>query len=349
MGAPGKEGQAFMERVVYSSLGRARRRVRVRPGIGLDNGVVSLGNGRMMIVTVDPVSAIPPLGMGLSGWLSVHLIASDLTASGVDPEYAIFSYNFPPVMTQSEREEYVRSIGAECDRLGIAIVAGHTGTYPGGGYTVVGSGAMIGLAQDGRYLTPAMARPGDLVLMTKHAAIEATASLALSFPKFVEEKVGHRLAKRARSMIKLCTTVDDARAARIAGLGRGGVTSMHDATEGGVLGALNEMAAASMTEFVVDESAIRVPREVAEVCSAFELDPLSTMGEGALLITCSPAKAAHVMRALSKAGLGPSEVGHVRKGSGLTITDHSGRSRRYRGGRDQYWSAYESAVRRRLG
>jgi hydrogenase expression/formation protein HypE len=233
----GKMGPGFMERVVYDSLGRSSRRVIVGPGRGLDNAVVSLGHGKVMILTVDPISAVPRFGMKLSAWLSVHLIASDYTTSGFDPEFAIFSYNLPPTMSQSDREEYVRSVGDECKRLGVAIAAGHTGSYPGGGYTVVGAGTMLGLAPDGSYITPSMARAGDLILMTKHAAIEAAGSLALSFPKFAEQKVGSAVARRARDMIRLCTTVKDARAARKIGTGDDGISSMHDATEGGVLGA----------------------------------------------------------------------------------------------------------------
>jgi len=337
-----------MEQVVYSNLGWASKRVRFGPGIGLDNGVLSLGNGQVMIVTVDPVSAIPAFGMKLSAWLSVHLIASDLTASGVDPEFAIFSYNFPPMMTHNERKEYLTSVGDECSRLGISIVSGHTGTYPGAGFTVIGSGTMLAIAAEGGYLTPSMARVGDAILMTKHAGIEATGSLALSFPKFVEAKVGKRLAGRAKSMIRLCTTVGDARAARRAGIGRGSVTSMHDATEGGVLGALAEMATASKKGFEVEVKNIPVSPEGAGVCSAFGLDPLSTMGEGALLITCRPGKVNEVGRALSEVGIDLHQIGVVRKGSGLTLLDGHGRSRIYRAMKDRYWSAYESAVRRGL-
>lgn len=338
-----------MERVVYDALGRPSRSVVVGPGVGLDNGVVSIGKGRVMVVTVDPVSAIPAIGMKLSAWLSVHLVASDLATSGVDPKLAVFSYNFPPAMAPSEREVYVRSIGAECGRLGISIVAGHTGTYPGGGFTVIGSGTMLGFAAPGGYVTPSMAQIGDAVLMTKSAAIEATASLALSFPRFVEGRVGRRLAARARALVRACSTVSDARAARKPGIGRRGVTSMHDATEGGVLGALGEMAAASGKQFAVDARMIPVSAEASAVCSAFGLDPLSTMGEGAMLITCRPGTVGAVARALASEGIDVRQVGDVKKGTGLRVTDGPGKARCYAPEKDRYWSAYEESAGRGLG
>jgi hydrogenase expression/formation protein HypE len=341
----GKEGAEFMERVVYSHLGSISRKMKVSPGRGLDNGVISLGVGRVMILTVDPVSAIPAFGMKLSAWLSVHLIASDYTTSGFDPEFAIFSYNFPTAMSSSKREEYISSVGDECKRLGVAIAAGHTGSYPGGGYTVIGAGTMFGLAPEGRYITPSMSQAGDSILMTKHAAIEATGSLALSFPRFVEQKVGPAMAKQARDMIRLCTTVKDARTARKIGIGDHGISSMHDTTEGGVLGALEEMASASGNAFEVRPTLIPRSQVADEICAALGLDPLSTMGEGALLLTCGQAKIPELRRVMSEAGIRITEVGVVKKGRGLLIRGLHGQPRRFVPGPDRYWSAYKRALR----
>jgi hydrogenase maturation factor len=301
-----------------------------------------------MILTVDPVSIIPAFGMRLSAWLSVHLIASDYTTSGCDPEYATFTYNFPEETTGGEREEYVRAIGEECDELGVTIAGGHTGSYPGAGFTVIGSGTMLGFGDEGGYVAPSMAQAGDVVLMTKHAAIEATVSLATSFPEFVERRIGSRLARKARSGVRLCSTVADARAARGAGLGRGGVSSMHDATEGGVLGALGEMAAASRKRFVVNPLRIPVAPEGRAVCKAFGLDPLLTMGEGALLITCGHSAAPDLIRSLARTGVGAAEIGTVREGSGLLAEWDDGRRARVPFGPDRYWDAYARASGRHL-
>jgi hydrogenase maturation factor len=301
-----------------------------------------------MILTVDPVSVIPAFGVKLSAWLSVHLIASDYTTSGCDPQYATFTYNFPGELSERDREEYVMAIGEECDNLGVTIAGGHTGSYPGAGFTVIGSGTMLGFGREGEYVAPSMARVGDTVLMTKHAAIEATVSLATAFPEFVERRIGARLARKARSGSRLCSTVADARAAREVGLGLGGVSSMHDATEGGVLGALGEMAEASKKQFVVNLSGIPVAPEGKAVCSAFGLDPLRTMGEGALLITCAPEAIRRLTRLLARAAVGAAEIGKVREGSGLVAEWEDGRMAAVSPTSDGYWDAYARASERRL-
>ena len=322
--------------------------MKLGPGIGLDNGAISIGSGRVMILTVDPVSAIPAFGMSLSAWLSVHLIASDYTTSGNNPEYAMFTYNFPAEMSETDREEYVKSAGMECDKLGVTIVGGHTGSYPGSGLTVIGSGSMLGFAPENEYIAPSMARAGNVILMTKHAAIEATCSLATSFPAFVESQVGAAYTEKAREQVKLCSTVADARATRGVGIGARGISSMHDATEGGVLGALLEMAVASKKRFVVRPEMIPVAPESRAVCEAFGLDPLKTMGEGALLITCLPEKAPTLMRALGRSGVESTEIGSVKRGEGLVLTDSHGHGRAFAPCGDAYWDAYSRALVRKL-
>ncbi len=335
-----------MRRAVFSHLGARNRRVKVGPDAGLDNAVISIGGGRVLILTVDPISIVPGFGMRLSAWLSVHHLASDFTTSGSDPEFATFTYNFPPSLPSAEREEFVRRVGEECGELGVSIVGGNTGSYPGAAFTVVGTGSMLGTAREGEYVTPAMARAGDVVLMTKHAAIEATGSLANTFPGLVEKELGGRVASLARRTIRACTTVEDARAARRAGLGMGAVTSMHDATEGGVLGALHEMALASRRAFEVDPASIPLPFEASEVCRLFGLDPLRTMGEGALLLTCPRVVAEEVLRRMARAGVPATEVGAVKDGEGLWLTSQGRRRQRFEPAPDGYWAAYDRAARR---
>lgn len=349
MTVSGKAPDSFMRGAVYAHLGYPSKEVTLGPARGLDNGVVSVGGGRVMIVTADPISIIPALGAGPSARLSVHLVASDFTTSGVDPEFAVFTYNFPPAMPEAEKELYASSVGEECRRLGVAVVAGHTGSYPGGGFTVIGAGVMMATAAEGGYLAPSMAMEGDAVLMTKHAAIESTMSLAYSFPEFTEKKAGRRNANRAKELLSLCSTVEDARALRKLGVGRQGVTSMHDATEGGVLGALEEMASASHKSFVVDADLIPVPPEVSGVCAAFGIDPLSSMGEGALMLTCRPGAVRRLRRELRGTPAGATVIGRVEKGGGLWVSRGARRAEKYRPGPDPYWGAYERALAQGLG
>jgi hydrogenase expression/formation protein HypE len=343
----GKAAPDFMEKVVFKNLGYSSESVKVGPGIGLDNGVVNLGKGRSLVVTVDPVSAVPAIGMKTSAWLSVHLVASDFTTSGARPQYATLSYNFPPDMSASDAETYVRAVGKECRRLGISIVGGHTGSYKGGDFTVIGACTMLGICGDREYVVPSMAEHGDMIYMTKHAAIETTAYLAWSFPNYLSRTVGASVTNRAKGMIKLCTTVRDAVTAAKVGLRKKGVTSMHDVTEGGVLGSLREMASASGRAFVVRADRIPVSLQARRVCSVFGIDPLTSLGEGSLLITCKPGTSRRLERLMWKAGIKVTVIGAVTKGEGLWVSKGA-KPRRWKATEDGYWKAYAASANRGL-
>ncbi len=340
----GKAPPEVLERAVYRSLGAKRRETILGPGRGLDNAVISAGNGRVMIVTTDPVSMIPSLGPKTSAWLSVHLIASDYTTCGLAPEFAVFDFNFPREMQAGSQESYIREVGRACKELGVAIVAGHTGSYPGAGFTVIGGGMIFGFGERGSYVDPTMARKGDVVIMTKGAAIEAAASLANSFPEQTAGAAGGELTERAKSLVKSCSTVRDALIAASVGLGEGGVTSMHDATEGGVLGGLHEMAGASRHSIVVDMRRMLLAEEAGAVCSAFAIDPFTSLSEGTLLVTASEAVAGEVVSRLARGGISAAAIGTVKEGSGLWTRDRKGRLIMFRPGADPYWGAYARAA-----
>ncbi len=339
---PGKASPRFMKDVVYESLGSRSSKVRKGPGVGLDNAIIAAGDQRVLIVTVDPISEIPALGVEASAWLSVHLIASDFATSGARPEFATFSYNLPRSMSGADQASYVRAVGRACKDLGVSIVAGHTGSYPGAGFTVLGSGTMFGFAGEDEYLDPSMASEGDAVLMTKHAAIEATFSLALSFPAHTRRKVGRELFEEAKSMVRLCSTVEDSYAA--VAEGGGGVTSMHDATEGGVLGALQEMSDSCGKRIDVSTARIPVSKAASAVCRAFGVDPLASMGEGALIVTCRRDRLEPLLHGFAKAGRPLVEIGSVSRGRGLWLSGKDGGSRMWKPKSDGYWRAYERSL-----
>lgn len=333
-----------MERAVFANLGAESGAVVVGPGQGLDNAVVRVGNSRVMVITTDPVSIVPALGVAESAWLSVNLIASDYATSALRPEYASFNFNLPAALGASDAETYLRSVGEACRELGVTIIAGHTGTYPGAGYTVVGGGTMFGFGREDGYLTPAMAKEGDIVLMTKGAAIEATATLAGSFPRFLESRLPGPVLRRARDYWRLCSTVRDSLVASSIGIRQDGITMMHDATEGGVLGALAEVSNASDRKIEVNVGRIHVTEETRAVCAAFGIDPLKSLSEGTLLITCRPEKVNQLLRKLRRSAIEAFEIGEARgNGRALRLIGNDGTSRAYVPRVDPFWKAYNRA------
>lgn len=346
MSALGKIASGQFERVIAPRLGAARGEVLVGPRAGQDSAIVRLGGGRVMAVTTDPLSVVPALGFEASARLSCHLIASDLWTTGIAPAWASITFNLPPQMTDAEFEEFWRGMSDEWEKLGVAVVTGHTGRYEGCDYSIVGAGTLMGVGEESGYLTPAMASPGDRVIVTKGCAVEATAIAGWLFPKRLGAKLDAAGVARARALLGQVSVVADCRAALRAGVRGKGVTALHDATEGGVLGGLLELARACGHDLAVERARIPLAAEARAACEVFGTDPYWTLSEGALIATARPERASAVLAALVGAGIPAAEVGEVVTGDGaLRLSEPDGATTVLTEPRpDPYWPAYARAL-----
>jgi hydrogenase maturation factor len=342
----GKLTAGEFERVIAPALAAARPDVLVGPRIGHDCAVVKVGAGRVLALTTDPLSLIPALGAADSAKLSCHLLASDLWTSGIPPAYASVSLHLPPGMTEAELGEYWRAMSAEWTKLGVTVVTGHTGRYAGCDYSIVGAATLIGVGDEGRYLSPSMAQPGDRVIVTKGCAIEAAAIAARMFPKRLAQKLEPEQMERAHAMLDQVSVVADCQAALGVGVRQRGVTALHDATEGGVLGGLIELASASGHDLRVERARIPLSDEARAACEVFGIDPWWTLAEGALIATVIPGSAAALLAAFSERGIVAADVGEVMSGKGkLWLTVPDGTVQTLTGPEpDPYWEAYGRAV-----
>src|SRR5512141_2513050 len=228
------------------------------PRHGVDGGVVDLGHGQVMVTTTDPVFVVPPYGWERSGWFAIHILASDAVTSGIRPNYITMDLNLPLSITRAEFEALWTVMHRECDKIGMAVVSGHTGRYEGCEYPMIGGATVIGIGPKDRYITPDMARPGDVVILTKGAAIEAAGLFAVTFPKRVAERYGEKAAREAEEIFWQMSIVEAAFTAVEAGPSEGAVTSMRDATQCGVGAVLFEVAQAAGVGITIDKEKIIV-------------------------------------------------------------------------------------------
>jgi hydrogenase expression/formation protein HypE len=341
----GKIAPGQFDRVIAPHLGAVRSEVLVGPRAGQDSAIVKLGGGRVLAVTTDPLSVVPALGFEASARLSCHLIASDLWTTGIEPAWATITFNLPPHMGDGELETYWLAMSDEWARLGVSVVTGHTGRYAGCDYSIIGAGTLMGVGGESAYLTPAMASPGDRVIVTKGCAVEATAIAGWLFPRRLEARLGPEGVARARALLGQVSVVADCRVALRAGGRERGVTALHDATEGGVLGGLLELARACGHDLAVERARIPLMPEARAACEAFGTDPYWTLSEGTLIATARPERAAAVLEALAAAGIPAADVGEVVPGGGRLMLRVAGEVRVLTDPEpDPYWSAYQRAI-----
>ena len=303
----GKIDEAVFRALIAGKFGRRDRSVLVPPLTGVDAGVVDLGDGRVLVVAEDPIFTMPRLPLETFGRFTVHIGASDVAVMGVRPRYLTYTLLLPPETEAGAIGLLVDAIHRTARDLGIAIVGGHTGFYPGFTAPTIGGITVFGLARKGEYVTPAGARPGDEVILTKGPAIETAGLLAVLREEELLARYPAALVERAKGLTRSITVVEDALTAMAAG----GVTAMHDATEGGVIGGLAEIAAASGVGMEADEGLFVTPDEVRMVCEAFGIDPVRAIAEGSLLITVRPRSSAGVLARLKRKRIAASVIGKV--------------------------------------
>lgn len=353
----GKLLPSSFDALIAPHLGAERAEVLLGPRPGTDAAIVRVGAGRVLAVTSDPLSLIPALGPERSGRLAAHLVASDLWTTGIPPAYASVTLNLPPDLDDSTLERYLDAMHEAWRALDVAVVTGHTGRHEGCGLTIVGAATLMGIGDENRWVGPPFVRPGDRVLMTKHAAFEATAIAAQLFPKRLRASLAalsdavaaEAAMERARAALDRVSVVDDCRVALRTGVRDRGVSALHDATEGGVLGGLVELGRATGFDLRIVRSQIALPAETEAACRAFGVDPYWTLSEGVLLACVRPAHARAVLKAFDEASIPAADIGEVVPGAGVVwLTEAEDTVVKLDAADvDPYWAAYATAVRER--
>jgi hydrogenase maturation factor len=116
---------------------------------------------------------------------------------------------------------------------------------------------------------------------------------------------------------------------------------MHDATEGGVLAGLTEVAAASGVGMRVELDAVPVRPEVRAVCDHVGIDPYSSISEGTLIATVRSQHADGFLAALAEEGIEAAVVGRVIEPEKGTVLVAGGEDRPLEHpGLDPFWEAF---------
>jgi len=282
----------------------ADARVRLRPGPGLDCAVVDLGD-RLLVFKSDPIT----FATVDIGWYLVQVNANDLATTGAVPRWLLLTMLLPEdSSTPALVEQWMEQVYGACRALSIDVIGGHTEVTHGLTRPIL-AGTLIGEAEPGRLVTPRGAQPGDRLLLTKGVPIEATALLAREFAGRLRGYLSAAELAEAQAYLTH-PGLSVVREATLA-LQAGQVRAMHDPTEGGLAGALWELAEACGHALWFAPAQVPVPPLAARVCEAFGLDPLAAIASGALLLTAPPADAIAISAALGAAGIACAEIGGV--------------------------------------
>jgi len=333
----GKLDRATFDKLILSRLGKQDSSVLIGPQHGVDAAVIDLPGGDVMVIAEDPTFGMPVI-MPYFGWAIVHICASDVAVLGVKPRYMTICLMFPPGTTEEVVDAVWTQVDQECKKLDIAIIGGHTGIYPGMAFPLNGGCTVMGIGKKSQITPASNARVGDRVLMTKGPAIEAVGLLAFQAEASLKKKLGNETVEKAKKYLLQMTVVEDAlTAAPFA-------HAMHDATEGGLLNGIFEIAAASKTGVTIYEDKIVIPDEIAAVCRSFNIDPLISISEGTLVITATPENSGKIIKELQKKNINTWDIGEITKGERLFIKKNGDTAVLEPVLVDPFWPAFFSAA-----
>jgi hydrogenase maturation factor len=305
----GKLPPSLLQSLVFPNLGLRRPEVLVHSSLGEDSTVLDFGD-QVAVLSTDPITG----ASRNQGWLGVHVACNDLAAMGAEPIGVLVTLLLSDHDPAAEAAAVMSDVHRAASELGIEVLGGHSEVTPGLPNTII-SLTSVGKAAKAAFVTSAGARPGDALLLTKAAGLEGTAILASDRAEKLAPLVGRDVLERAQRFVGEISVVPEGLAAA-----KAGATAMHDATEGGVLGAIYELCAASGLGVEVEVAAIPVREETRLICAALGIDPLRLVSSGALVVAAPDSD--RVLAALAAKGIPAALVGRLVERERVLITPH---------------------------
>lgn len=270
----GKVPENVLKRSILKQIKTKRPGVLVGAGVGEDCAAIALEPDEVMVLSTDPITGTT---QDIGRW-AVMVSANDIASSGAEVIGMLVCAMLPPDITEPEIREMMEQIEASCEELQIQVVGGHTEITDGVTrpiLTITG----IGKVKKDRLLATKGARPGQDVVVTKWVGLEGTSILAKEREQMLLDKFPRHLIDEAKAYEQMMSVIPEAAIAV-----KSSVSAMHDITEGGVFGALWEMAESAGVGLTIDLKKLPIKQATVEICNFFDINPYEMMSSGSMLI-----------------------------------------------------------------
>ena len=305
----GKVPEAVLKRSIIKQIKTKRPEILMGASVGEDCAVVELKDDEVYVMSTDPIT-------GTShevGALAVHVTANDIASSGAEVIGVMLSVLLPEGTEEEELKTIMKQVEETCHELNIQTIGGHTEVT-----RVVNQPVLtvtgVGKVKKDSFITTGGARPGDDVVVTKWIGLEGTSIIAREKEAVLRERFPEAFVRRAADFIKYLSVVPEAGIAA-----EHGASAMHDVTEGGIFGALWEVAEASGVGLTVDLKSIPVMQETIEICEVFGISPYQLISSGSMLITTQGGH--DLVRKLKEAGIEATVIGKVTDSNDRILTN----------------------------
>lgn len=304
----GKLNWEDLKSIIDENRKVVREDVRIRSGIGEDCSVVNFGDMECILST-DPIT-----GASVNnGRLAVHINCNDIASCGIMPIGILVTILAPEGSPLENIRKIMAEIGEETKKLNVEILGGHTEITKAVSKMVI-SCTVIGKGKSGEAVSTSGAKEGDDILVTKYLCLEGTSIIVNDYEDKLKNILTPEEIKEAKSYIKYISVIKEGiLSAKL------GVNSMHDITEGGVLGALWEVAKASKVGFKVYKNKMPITNITKKICSKYAVDPLRFISSGSMLITTKDGS--KLVKFLKDNDVSAHIIGKITSEKGIVVCD----------------------------
>ena len=299
----GKVPESVLKRSVLKQIHTKRQEVLLGAGVGEDCAAVKLAEDEVFVVSTDPIT-----GTATDiGTLAFHITMNDLASAGAEPIGVMLTILLPEGSEEQELKRIMGQMEVACAQANVQIMGGHTEVTRAVCQPLVNV-CGVGKAKAGKLVSTAGAKPGDDILVSKWIGLEGTSIIAKEKEQELAARYPMDLIKTAQSFDRYLSVLPEAEAAV-----KSGVNAMHDVTEGGVFGALWELAESSGVGLEIDLKKIPVKQETIEVCEFFGINPYGLISSGCMLMASSDGNT--LARELEKNGIHAVVIGKAVDGN----------------------------------
>lgn len=306
----GKLDSELLKELIFDNIKGLRQEVLVRPGIGEDCAVVDYGENSLVIST-DPIT-------GTSqeiGKLAVHINCNDIASNGIEPIGLMITLMVPPSTTAEEIKYIMKQASEEAAKINVEIIGGHTEITEAVNKVII-SATAIGKIETEKVKKKDKIKPGFKIVMTKSAGLEGTGIIAYEKEEELTRVLGIDTVKRAKELLDGVSVVREGIIA-----GQLGVTSLHDVTEGGLLGGIWELCHLAELGCNIYEEKINISEATIDICKHFDINPLRLISSGTMIMMTEEDRAIKLVDRLNKEGIESEIIGELTEGEILLIKE----------------------------
>lgn len=282
----GKVSESVLKRSILKQIKTKRNEVSNGAGIGEDCAILAFKGREDCAVCTESMV----IENGKTIRHAVIKAVNNLAAGGAEPIAVMITAMLPERIEESEIRGMMTDAEKVCCDLNVQIAGGHTSVSDAVDspvLTITGIGKKMQKADSVNFEkkglgveTAAVEEMAGLdIVATKWMALEATAILAKEKENDLLTKYPVHLVEEAKDFEKYLSVIPEAAAAVLSG-----AVFMHDVSEGGIFGALWELAEKLGVGLEIDLKRIPVKQETIEICEYFDLNPYELLSGGCLLI-----------------------------------------------------------------